>query len=99
VSIEDDRQRLTAADPVAVLIAEFVAGGANSLEVICPEPGTVLANGIKFIAAPNVNPEKMYSRFYTIAGRGHWLGVDVWVQKKGRSVWLHKQDHKRNARC
>ena len=99
MSVEADRARLVSRDPLAMLIDAYVASEQeDSLEVICPEPGTVLPGGVRFLDGENVTPEKLHSRLYTMAVRGHWMKTDVWVQKKGRSVWLHKHDYKEVTR-
>ena len=89
-----DRARLTAYDPVAMLIEMFVDSGAEELEVECPEPGTVLSDGARFLDTPDATPVKMHMRFYTIAQRGHWLKRDVWIRKRGRKVILTSYDPK-----
>ncbi|MBW2595118.1 MAG: hypothetical protein JRC93_03950 [Deltaproteobacteria bacterium] len=95
MSVEADRERLLAKDPIAILIQAFLQDdGRGSLEVVCPEPGTTLDDGTHFLDVKGVNPDKMYSRIYTIALRMHYLKTELWVQKKGRSVWLHKFDYK-----
>jgi len=78
-----------------MLIEAFVESGAEELEVFCPEPGTVLSDGTRFLDTPDTTPVKMYARFYTIAQRGHWLKKDVWVRKRGRKVILTSYDPKR----
>lgn len=90
-----DRARLVGRDVIAILINNFVENPTiDELEVICPEPGTTLDTGVRFIHSDGVTPEWMYSRIYTIALRGHWLKREVWVKKRGRSVWLYKYDPK-----
>lgn len=90
-----DRQRLVARDPFAVLINSFLNNAHQDvLEIIFGEPGTSLDNGVTFIESPGVTDEKMYSRIYTIAQRGHWLKQDIWIQKRGNSVFLYKYDPK-----
>ena len=77
-----------------MLIDEFLNGDMEELEIIYAEPGLTLDSGVRFQASPGVDAEKMYSRIYTIAQRGHWLKQDVWVQKRGKSVFLYKHDPK-----
>ena len=91
-TIEADRRRLIARDPLANLINEFLNGDLEELELVCPEPGTVLDNGVTFLESDGVNAEKMYSRVYTMALRAHWLKNDVWLRKRGASVWMYKYD-------
>lgn len=77
-----------------MLINDFLSGPLEDLEVIYGAPGLALDNGVRFLQSPGVDANKMYSRIYTIAVRGHWLKQDIWVQKRGNSVWLYKYDPK-----
>ena len=93
--IARDRQRLIARDPFAILINSFLNDTTSeTLEVIYGEPGMVLDNGVKFAKSEGVTADKMYSRIYTIADRGHWLKRDIWIQKRGNAVTLYKYDPK-----
>lgn len=93
--IARDRRRLIARDPFAILINSFLNDTASeTLEVIYGEPGLVLDDGTKFTESEGVTADKMYSRIYTIADRGHWLKRDIWVQKRGNVVILYKYDPK-----
>ena len=93
--IARDRQRLIARDPFAILINSFLNDTTSeTLEVIYGEPGMVLDNGVKFTKSEGVTADKMYSRIYTIADRGHWLKRDIWIQKRGNVVILYKYDPK-----
>lgn len=93
--IARDRQRLIARDPFAILINTFLNDMPDeTLEVVYGEPGLTLDNGVRFIKSEGVNAEKMYSRIYTIADRGHWLKRDIWMQKRGNVVTLYKYDPK-----
>ena len=94
-TIAADRARLTSCDPVAMLIEAFVDSGAGELVVTCPEPGTVLEDGARFLDTADATPVKMHQRFYTIAQRGHWLKREVWVRKRGRTVILTTYDPKK----
>ena len=94
MTIEADRARLIANDPIAQVIQRFLDSDMASLEMICPPPGTVLDSGVRFIESEGVTPEKMYSRIYTIALRGHWLKSDIWLRKRGDTVTLYKYDPK-----
>lgn len=93
--IARDRQRLIARDPFAILINSFLNDTTSeTLEVIYGEPGMVLDTGIKFTKSEGVTAEKMYSRIYTIAVRGHWLKREIWIRKRGNVVTLYKYDPK-----
>jgi hypothetical protein len=98
MSIAEDRARLCDRDPLALLIQSFLDDETKTeLEVICPEPGTVLENGATFLASENVDPVHLHSRLYTVALRGHWLKTEIWIRKCGRSVWLYKSEESMRA--
>ena len=90
-----DRQRLIARDPFAMIINDFLNDPTRlEQEIVYAEPGMTLDTGVTFIRSEGVTANKMYSRVYTVADRGHWLKQDVWIRKQGNSVWLYKYDPK-----
>ena len=93
MTIEGDRQRLLARYPMALVIQTFVEGEAESQEIICPEPGTVI-DGKRFLDVPTITPERMHHHIYDITKRMHYLKEKVWVQKRGRTVTLYRYDPK-----
>ena len=99
MSIELDRRRLISRDVFAMLIDNFLTDESKrELEIICPEPGTTIGTDAVVKDLDGISPEKMYSRIYTIALRGHWLRNEIWIHKHGRSVFLYKYDPQKGRR-
>lgn len=88
------RQELIARDAFANLINVFLNSTMEQLEITYAEPGMTLDTGVKFIKSPGVDGMKMYHRVYDIAKAGRWLKQDIWLQKRGNSVWMYKYDPK-----
>ena len=91
MTVEADRARLCSRDPLAMLVSSFVDSGKDSLEIIVPEPGTVL-DGMRYVDTPATTPFRVHQRVYTMALRGHWLKDSVWVYRNQRSVWLYRTE-------
>lgn len=94
---EIDRERLLSRYPMAQLIQYFLDSKEDSLEIECPEPGTVV-DGKRFLDDPSNDPEKVFSHAYQMLRSGGWLKEDVWIAKNGRSIWLFKSEELRLAK-
>jgi len=91
MTVEADRARLCSRDPLAMLVSSFVDSGKDSLEIVVPEPGTVL-DGMRYVDTPAATPFRIHQRVYTMALRGHWLKDSVWVYLNQRSIWLYRTE-------
>jgi hypothetical protein len=86
------QQRLIETNPLARVIAEFLASPRPTLELVFAHPGEQVGK-VKFVEMPGWNDEKFYYSVYTLCDRAGWLGHEIYkVARRGRSVFLVKDE-------
>lgn len=81
------------ADILNTLLKSFIDSDEQELEIVVPEPGEVVGTA-RFREATEVTPERVFQSVYGICVRNGWIHKDLWVNKRGKSVFVRKYDPK-----